>query len=256
MATKTMIRNTLLCLVAAVPFLAASHNDQGPGCPATTGGEMPLKYKGPATVPDISACDLMTRLYIYSDDSMLGRKVGTADNLRSTAYIESEVRKMGLKPAGDSGGYFQYIGLYSSRGMDSISTITVGAKVFKAGKDFTATIESHTKKLAKIAVVYGGVAGDTTDVLSPAAVKGKMLVFLARPVEAGAAGGQAFGGRGGGRGGRGGAVQLSPAQQALAATTKAAAMVVTIVGDQIPTARGLIAGNRAGHNGIGHGTLR
>ena len=51
----------------------------------------------------------MTRLYIYADDSLMGRQVGTVYNLRATAYIEREVRKLGLVPAGDSGGYFQDI---------------------------------------------------------------------------------------------------------------------------------------------------
>ncbi len=46
--------------------------------PLDPSGHMPLKYKGGPTVADITACDLMTRLYIYSDDSMMGRRVGNA----------------------------------------------------------------------------------------------------------------------------------------------------------------------------------
>ncbi|HVM42291.1 MAG TPA: hypothetical protein VMT77_02235, partial [Gemmatimonadales bacterium] len=57
---------------------------------------LPLKHAAEPTVPAITVGDLMTRLYIYADDSLMGRKAGTPDNLRATAYIESEVRKMGL----------------------------------------------------------------------------------------------------------------------------------------------------------------
>ena len=76
------------------------------GAPPTP---LPLKYAGPPTAPAISAADLMTRLYIFADDSMMGRPIGTDGNNKGTAYIEREVRRMGLKPAGDSGGYFQSV---------------------------------------------------------------------------------------------------------------------------------------------------
>lgn len=68
-------------------------------------------YSGPATQAGITAGDLKTRLYIFADDSMRGRAAGTPDNLRGTAYIEREVRRLGLEPAGDNGTYFQNVPL-------------------------------------------------------------------------------------------------------------------------------------------------
>jgi hypothetical protein len=63
------------------------------------------------TTAAISPADLRTRLYIFSDDSMQGREAGTAGNVKGTDYIASEIRKMGLVPAGDNGTYFQTIPL-------------------------------------------------------------------------------------------------------------------------------------------------
>jgi hypothetical protein len=83
--------------------------------------ELPLKYSGKPTTPAITPADLMTRLYIYADDSLMGRQVGTVYNLRATAYIEREVRRMGLAPAGEAGGYFQDIPLYVNY-IDSAAT--------------------------------------------------------------------------------------------------------------------------------------
>jgi hypothetical protein len=57
----------------------------------------------------ISAADLRTRLGIYADDSMLGRGAGTIGNQKATDYIAAEFKRLGLEPAGDSGGYFQSI---------------------------------------------------------------------------------------------------------------------------------------------------
>jgi len=74
--------------------------------------ELPLKHTGKPTTAAITPADLMTRLYIYADDSLMGRQVGTEYNLRATAYIEREVRRLGLVPAGEGGGYFQNIPLY------------------------------------------------------------------------------------------------------------------------------------------------
>src|SRR5471032_1382187 len=74
---------------------------------AQSGRELPIKYVGPATKTEITAGDLMTRLYIFADDSMMGRQVGTIYNNKGTDYIAAEVQKLGLKPGGENGGYFQ-----------------------------------------------------------------------------------------------------------------------------------------------------
>lgn len=67
------------------------------------------------TIGDITASDLRTRLYIYADDSMMGREAGTIGDLKATAYIAAEARRMGLEPAGDNGTYFQDIQGAASR---------------------------------------------------------------------------------------------------------------------------------------------
>src|SRR5690348_11983633 len=64
-----------------------------------------------ATTAAITPADLRKRLYIFADDSMMGRAAGTPDNLRATAYIERELRRLGLVPAGEDGGYFQTVPL-------------------------------------------------------------------------------------------------------------------------------------------------
>ena len=72
---------------------------------------LPLKHAPARTQTAITPADLMTRLYLYSDDSMMGRLAGSEYNLKATAYIASEVKRFGLQPAGDSGGYFQNVPL-------------------------------------------------------------------------------------------------------------------------------------------------
>jgi hypothetical protein len=67
------------------------------------------------TSASITPADLRTRLYVYADDSMLGREAGTIGNYKATAYIAAEAARLHLEPAGDSGTYFQNIHSTSTR---------------------------------------------------------------------------------------------------------------------------------------------
>ena len=137
---------------------------------------LPLKYSGPPTGAKITPGDLMTRLYVYADDSMMGRRVGTEYNEKATAWIESQVRQLGLVPAGDSGGYFQNLPVVA-RGLDSASTITVGDSVFQAGSDFVASSDGNSHQFHGAPAVYAGMYLDTMHVLSPDEVRGKVIVM-------------------------------------------------------------------------------
>ena len=61
------------------------------------------------TTAAITAADLRTRLYIFADDSMQGRLLATAGNVKAVEYIAAEVKRMGLTPMGDNGTYFQTV---------------------------------------------------------------------------------------------------------------------------------------------------
>jgi hypothetical protein len=63
----------------------------------------------------ITPADLKSRLYLYADDSMMGREAGTIGNYKATAYIAAEAKRLGLEPAGDNGTYFQNIKATSAR---------------------------------------------------------------------------------------------------------------------------------------------
>ena len=65
---------------------------------------------------DHAAADLKARISIFADDSMLGRRAGTLGNVRGNAYIAAELARLGLTPAGDSGGYLQRVPLDELRG--------------------------------------------------------------------------------------------------------------------------------------------
>ena len=45
--------------------------------PASAQQPLPMKHTGKPTVPAITPADAMTRLYIFADDSMMGREAGS-----------------------------------------------------------------------------------------------------------------------------------------------------------------------------------
>jgi hypothetical protein len=172
------LRPTLsrFALLAATGLSSSALLAQAP-LPATsrTSEPLPLKYVGPPTGPEITAGDLMTRVYKFADDSMMGRAVGTVHNDVATSYIESELRRIGLQPAGDNGTFFQKLPLVNRR-FDSTSAITVGDTTFKAFEDFVAAGEGKAAQLSGVAPIFLGTAWDTVGVLPVDSVRGRIAV--------------------------------------------------------------------------------
>ena len=139
--------------------------------------ELPLKLAPQPTTASITPADLMTRLYIFADDSMMGRRVGTEGHTKATAYIEREVRRLGLVPAGDSGGYFQNLPVFS-RVLASGQTLTSGSATFKPWIDYLPRDNGPTARAVQNApVVFGGVFGDSATMISPSAAAGKFVIM-------------------------------------------------------------------------------
>jgi hypothetical protein len=109
----------------------------------------------------ISAADLMTRLYLFADDSMMGRLVGSPADLMGTTYIASELTRLGLHGGGDGGTFFQSIPLYKSA-VVSLAELRLGSSRFVLGKDYVPIDNSvwGRSPVAKSAkLVFGGRDG-------------------------------------------------------------------------------------------------
>jgi hypothetical protein len=75
------------------------------GAAGRTGGPVTSATGGvrPAYSAGITERDLRTRLFIFADDSMEGRGVGTVGHDRALAYIESELQRLRITPMGEEG---------------------------------------------------------------------------------------------------------------------------------------------------------
>lgn len=157
--------------------------------------EGPYKWAPRPTTKEITANDLRTRLYGIADDSMLGRRIGDPTNYKTTGYIANEFKRLGLKPAGDNGTWFQNLAYGPSAFDASKTTLVADGAAMALKTDFiplvpnAATGIGSKAELTNIPVVFAGRWGETT-ALDAAAFKGKIAVYLGGPAAA-------AGGRGG-----------------------------------------------------------
>jgi hypothetical protein len=193
---------------------------------------LPLKHAPRPTGAAITQEDLKTRLYLFADDSMMGRQVGREGNMKGTAYIAREVQRLGLEPAGDNGTFFQSLP-YVQHHFTSGTVFTVNGKALRWETDYVVTPTAvPPRAVVAVQAIYGGVAGDTAQQITAAQAAGKFVVL--KPAPPGAGRGGAAGRGGGGGGGRGG---FAPPVNRFAA----AAAVATIELDALsPSARALI----------------
>jgi hypothetical protein len=136
---------------------------------------LPLKYTGKPTQTAITAADAMSRLYIFADDSMMGRRTGDIGGLKGTAYIEREVRRLGLVPGGDNGTFFQAVPIYT-RTLDLTSRLSADNESLVVGTDYVPIRSAGTpRKVDGAQIIYAGDMGDQESMLSPDKVAGKVV---------------------------------------------------------------------------------
>ena len=137
---------------------------------------LPLKFVGPPTTGPILARDLMSRLYRFADDSMMGRLAGTAWNDKGTDFIAAEVKRLGLEPAGENGTYFQ--SALVKREIAPTSTLSVGGTSFQLWKEFVPRDQgARARPIDGAVAIFGGTFNDTASYLPPARATGKVVVF-------------------------------------------------------------------------------
>jgi hypothetical protein len=139
------------------------------------GAPLPLKMEPRPTTAAITAQDLMTRLYIFADDSLMGRDVGTEGHYKATEYLAREAKRMGLVPAGDSGTYFQTLPLRTRR-VDNMSALVAGGRSLTFRTEW-AVGGNESLKADNVEVIYAGAIGANTPTLPAEQVQGRLVAY-------------------------------------------------------------------------------
>lgn len=131
------------------------------------------------TTAAITPADLMTRVYVFADDSMMGRRAGEEGGMKGTAYIEREVRRLGLTPGGENGTFFQAVPLIT-RTLDTTSAITADAQPVVIGTDyFPLSAAGVVRPIDGAQVIFAGNGADSTSSITPRQAAGKVVFVVA-----------------------------------------------------------------------------
>ena len=240
--SRSIIRAAVLVIL---PTIAAAQARTGTGQQTGRVNQYgnPEKLAPRPTATAITAADLMTRIYIFADDSMEGRDAPLESNARGNAYIVRELRRLGLQPAGDHGTFLQQLP-FVRRTVSPKSSLMVDGTSLAMGTDFVITSRGMTKIIGGVQAVYGGISGDAASMITAEQAANRFVVLSAPvPGREGGAGGITGGGAGGGRGGRGGGAGSIQARLA------GAAGIATISGDAQVGPGGQGGGQGAGRAG-------
>ena len=184
---RTVIQRTTALFAASL--IAGSAGAQQAATAPSEAGAPPtwdVLMRGRTHVPTpttaaITAADLKTRLYIFADDSMQGRLLATAGNVKGVEYIANEVKRMGLVPRGDNGTYFQAVNVID-RKYDPATRLVVGKTEFSPWTDFAPRDQgSGARSLDGVQAIFGGTWGDSASLIDPSAAAGKLVVLRVSP---------------------------------------------------------------------------
>ena len=131
---------------------------------------------GPRGADQIDAGRLRADLSFIASDDLEGRDTPSRGLDIAARYLASRLQALGLKPAGDDGGYFQKIKT-TRRSVDPArATLTLGDRTFTFGDDFLGSAPGT----AEGAMVYVGhgyvVKKKDVDAYAGVDVKGKIVV--------------------------------------------------------------------------------
>ncbi len=181
------MRRVFVAIVTGLSLTASAHAQSAKNVKPVWPDEGPFTWAPRPTVADITANDLRTRLYGFANDSMQGRRMGELGNYKGTDYIAREFKRLGLKPAGDSGTYFQNMP-YGPIGFDSASSqLIAGGATLRSKTDWIPQVPNAAAglggraDLTNVPTVFAGRWGDTSMVLDASAFRGKVAVFIASP---------------------------------------------------------------------------
>ncbi|HEX8069852.1 MAG TPA: M28 family peptidase [Pyrinomonadaceae bacterium] len=113
----------------------------------------PLPSKELKAAERITAVRLSERLHFVASDEMQGRDTPSPGLDATAHYIADNLKKWGVKPAGDDGTYFQRIALRRTKVDAAQTTAELSGRRLELGRDFLPLNESGA---AEGALVYAG----------------------------------------------------------------------------------------------------
>ena len=133
--------------------------------------------------------ELKTWLTYIASDSLQGRQVYTEGYALAGAYIAEHLKAWGVRPAGDSGSYFQNVTVLGMRTRSNSSvavTVNGQTRIFKDGEGVTFPRNQGGKQVVSAEAEFVGyglqIKALAHDDFAGGDAKGKIAIFLGRGI--------------------------------------------------------------------------
>jgi Tol biopolymer transport system component len=106
--------------------------------------------------PEYTAADLGRHVKYLCHDDLAGRFTGSPGERMATAYVASYFQRLGLKPAGDNGGWFQQFEFTSGVDLGPGNELTANGESHKVNEKWRPLSFSGTGHFAPAPLVFAG----------------------------------------------------------------------------------------------------
>jgi aminopeptidase YwaD len=124
-------RYLLVCVLLSSTACAARSSG-----PAATPGESPSRPGAAAAADVISEASVRAHMEFLASDALNGRGSGTRDEWIAVTYVAAQLRRWGLEPLGDAGGYVQTIEMKRPE-LAGPPVLAIGGRKFTHGSAVT-----------------------------------------------------------------------------------------------------------------------
>lgn len=132
----------------------------GPGTPTAASSTRTAPAAGTAAISEAS---VRAHMEFLAGDALNGRGSGTRDEWIAAAYIAAQMRRLGLEPMGDAGGFVQAVAIQRTE-LTSAPVLAAGSHRFTHGKEIAVQslgeprVEGRLQKWTRGASVSPGAA--------------------------------------------------------------------------------------------------
>ena len=130
----------------------------------------------------LTPADMRARIALLSDDSLRGRNTPSPELDQTATYIAAEFRRLGLQPAGDSGGYIQRYPIRCTRpDTSSFVELSLGntSARWQVGRDVAAFAgQVKDGDATGPTVLFAGMPTDTADLFGGVELRNATLLAV------------------------------------------------------------------------------
>ena len=152
-----------------IPYLILASSILSATASAQTQASRPADKRVPAAMSMIRQQDLERDMNALGGDDMRGREAGTLDEMRASMWVADEMERIGVKPMGEGGSWFQWWNMRRTRIATGTSSFALGGRTLALWKEISPTTNGAAD-VSGTTVFVSNIADTTVDLRGRVAV--------------------------------------------------------------------------------------